>query len=134
MSQDRKHVVVLVVDDDFDLRTLLVDILEQEGYRAVPAAHGGKALELLRDGLRPSLILLDMMMPVMDGWTFRAEQRDDPTLSDIPVVVFSAYTDVTATARELDAAAGLAKPLRLEDLLGVIEDLAKPADPSRPQA
>jgi CheY-like chemotaxis protein len=126
MPQDAPNTVVLVVDDDFDLRSLLVDILEQEGYQAVPAVHGGKALELLRDGLRPSLILLDMMMPVMDGWTFRAEQRGDPDLSDIPVVVFSAFTDVKTTAEELEAADGLAKPLRLEELLSVIEKHAGP--------
>jgi CheY-like chemotaxis protein len=124
---------VLVVDDDFDLRSLLIDILEQEGYRAVPAVNGAEALELLRNGLRPALILLDMMMPVMDGWTFRAEQREDPTLADIPVVVFSAYTDVEATAEQLGAAAGLAKPLRLEELLGVIAQHAGPAE-HRPQA
>lgn len=126
MSQAADTGPILVVDDDPDLRTLIVEILEQEGYRAVAAVHGAEALGLLRLGLRPSLIFLDMMMPVMDGWQFRAEQRADPAVADIPVVVFSAYCDVQKTAEELDAAAGLGKPLRLETLLSVIERHAQP--------
>src|SRR5437762_11749160 len=82
---------VLAVEDDFDLRDALVPILEYEGHRVVSAANGQEALERLQTMPPPSLILLDLMMPVMDGEEFRARQLRDPTLASIPVVVVSAH-------------------------------------------
>jgi len=109
--------VVLVVEDDFDIRATMCEALDESGYTAVPAANGAEALEYLRsDKERPCLILLDLMMPVMDGQTFRAEQLADSELSKIPTVVISAYRDVERYANELSTEF-LAKPVRLEQLL-----------------
>ncbi len=109
--------VVLVVEDDPDIRATLCDALEDNGYTAVPASNGVEALDYLRGAsARPCLILLDLMMPVMDGQEFRAEQRADRALADIPVVVISAYRDLDKYRTEL-ATECLAKPVRLETLL-----------------
>jgi CheY-like chemotaxis protein len=109
--------VVLVVEDDPDIRATLCDALEDNGYSPVGAANGVEALEYLRsDAEKPCLILLDLMMPVMDGQTFRSEQVADPALARIPVVVISAYRDVEKYAVEL-ATEYLPKPVRLETLL-----------------
>jgi CheY-like chemotaxis protein len=108
---------VLVVEDDPDIRATLCEALTDHGYSAVGVSNGAEALEYLRgDHERPCLILLDLMMPVMDGQTFRAEQRADPDLAAIPVIVVSAYRDVDRYGKEL-AADYLAKPVRLEALL-----------------
>lgn len=109
--------VVLVVEDDPDIRATLCDALEDNGYATAGASNGVEALEYLRSAAeKPCLILLDLMMPVMDGQTFRAEQRADAALADIPVVVISAYRDVDKYADDL-ATDYLAKPVRLETLL-----------------
>jgi CheY-like chemotaxis protein len=113
---------ILVVDDDAALRNILVEVLEEEGYRARAACNGMEALEVLRTlPVPPTLILLDMMMPVMDGWAFRAEQRRDPQLSEIPVVIFSAQGRVREMASQVSASAYLKKPLPLKELLETIE-------------
>ncbi|HEX9508024.1 MAG TPA: response regulator [Myxococcales bacterium] len=112
---------ILVVDDDSALRNTLIEILEEEGYRASSASNGEEALEVLRrQGPQPSLILLDMMMPVMDGWGFREEQQKDQTLSGIPVVIFSAQGNVNEMAASVSASAYLKKPLLLKELLEVV--------------
>lgn len=117
---------VLVVDDDLAIRDSVGELLEAHGYRVERAANGIEALDKLRnhDAPRPSLILLDVMMPVMDGMSFRAEQERDDELRDIPVVVFSAYGDVAETAVKMHAVAHLQKPLRAGDLLATIERAA----------
>lgn len=109
--------VVLVVEDDPDIRATLCEALEDHGYTAVPASNGAEALDYLRrTNERPCLILLDLMMPVMDGQTFRAEQRADAAIAQIPVVVVSAYRDLDKYRDELDTEC-LPKPVRLETLL-----------------
>jgi CheY-like chemotaxis protein len=111
---------VLVVEDDDDVRTALIELIEDAGYPAVGAAHGRAALEHLRElGHSPCVILLDLAMPVMDGWEFRAEQRRDPALTTIPVVVISAYRE-RPSVTELDAAAYLNKPVDAAALLDVL--------------
>ena len=111
---------VLVIEDEADLRALMVGLLEGDGYPAVGAADGEEALRLLcNDGLRPCLILLDLMMPRMDGWAFRARQRRDPVLAGIPVVAVTGYGQNLA-ARPLDAVAILTKPFDLDALLSVV--------------
>jgi len=81
---------LLFVEDDSAIRESLGEALQEDGFEVVAAANGREALEHLRNGARPSAILLDLMMPVMDGWDFRRAQLDDPSLRDIPVVVVSA--------------------------------------------
>jgi len=109
---------ILVVEDEEMIRESIVEFLDDSGYQAVGAAHGREALEKLAasDPL-PCLILLDLMMPVMDGRTFREQQLQMPQIAAIPVIVFSAYRDVAVAASEMNAAGHLEKPLRLPDLL-----------------
>ena len=111
---------VLVVDDDQAIRETLCEMLTDEGHRAVGAANGREALALLRSDGRPCLIFLDLMMPVMDGWAFRVEQRQDPNLRDIPVVVLSAAMNPAQEAARLGAIAGLGKPLDIARLLNLV--------------
>ncbi|MCC6556244.1 MAG: response regulator [Polyangiaceae bacterium] len=110
---------ILVVDDDQDIRETLTELLQEEGYSVARASHGREALAMLREGSNPSLILLDLMMPIMDGWQFRAEQQSDPALASIPVVVISAMGKDEKIAA-LGAAQLLKKPIRLEQLLDAV--------------
>jgi CheY-like chemotaxis protein len=108
---------ILIVDDDEDIRETLIEVVQDSGYEAVGAAHGRDALDRLRDGgPRPCVILLDLMMPVMDGWQFREAQRNDPELAGIPVVVISAYRH-RPSVTELDAAEYLNKPVQVDSLI-----------------
>ena len=94
---------ILVVDDDHDIRDSLVELLEDHGYQAVGAANGVEALGVLRTTPEPPcLILLDLMMPVMDGRQFREQQVKNPAWLQIPVIVISAYGNVEQQARELE--------------------------------
>ncbi len=90
---------VLIVDDDLSVRTALNELFETEGYAVALAANGRAALDQLRGGLRPCVILLDLMMPVMDGWDFRAEQLADPELKDVPVFILTAVGFSAETVR-----------------------------------
>jgi CheY-like chemotaxis protein len=113
---------ILLVDDDADVRESVYDALDDEGYRVTTASNGKEALRLLKDeNLRPDVILLDIMMPEMDGYVFRGEQKKDPDLASIPVIVFTAYGTPHDTAKQLDAAGFLKKPLRLDDLLSTLD-------------
>jgi two-component system chemotaxis response regulator CheY len=112
---------ILVVDDDVAIREALEAVLEDEGYVVQSAANGREALALLRAGEGPpAVILLDLMMPVMNGWEFRAAQQDDPILAQIPVVVISADRDVAAKAAALQVPRYLAKPVNLDVLLDMV--------------
>ena len=106
---------MFVVEDDVETRDILGRFLELEGFRVELASNGKQALERLSSGVHPCVILLDLMMPVMDGWQFRREQVRDHHLADIPVIVVSAAgRDRIA---EIDANAYLTKPVDLEQLL-----------------
>ncbi len=112
---------ILVVDDDADVNESVADALEAEGYRVLQATGGREALRLLvEDHERPAMILLDLMMPGMNGWAFRAEQRKVPEIAKIPVLLFTATSIPEATTRDLDVAALLRKPIRLDALLAAI--------------
>jgi CheY-like chemotaxis protein len=111
---------VLIVDDDAALRETLADALTDEGFTVSFSVNGLEALQALRAGLRPDVILLDLMMPVMDGWRFREEQALDRELASIPVVVITA---AHALRRPIDARAIVHKPFGLEQLLGVVAGL-----------
>ena len=115
---------VLVIEDDSVARMLLGTILEEAGYAVVTAANGREALDHLRAGERPFVILLDLKMPVMSGWEFREEQRRDPDLAAIPVVVLSADDELDEVAASLDAAAYFSKPIDPEGLLATIRRLS----------
>jgi len=101
---------VLVVEDNRDIRELLVELLEGEGYRVSSAEHGEEALSKAKLE-PPDVILLDLMMPVMNGWQFRERQRVEPSIAGVPVIVLSAYVN------DLEVAAYLPKPFRVEDVL-----------------
>jgi len=105
------------------IRETIIEYLGDNGYDAVGAADGREALDKLEatPDVTPCLILLDLMMPVMDGRAFREHQLQKPELATIPIVVFSAYRDVAKTAGELNAAGHLAKPVKLPDLLRTVQ-------------
>ncbi len=115
---------ILVVEDDPDIRDAMTAILESEGYEVVGAAEGHEALDRLRGHLegpaRPRVILLDLMMPVMDGFEFRVQQLQDPELADIPVIVFSSGGDLHRKVSPLAADGWLAKPIDIPKLLELV--------------
>jgi CheY-like chemotaxis protein len=113
---------ILVVDDDAGIRQLLTVFLEHNGYQATSVPNGLEALTYLRNGLElPQLILLDLMMPVMDGAEFRRAQQEDPRLAPIAVVVMSAAENIQAQAPTLTADAYIPKPIDFDVLLPLIE-------------
>ena len=109
---------VLIVDDDPDIRESMQEVLEAEGYTVNCVANGREALDYLRRSPRPCVILLDLMMPVMDGWQFRREQKLDPAIADIPLIV------ITASGKRpvlIDADELVMKPLDIGRLFEAIE-------------
>lgn len=115
---------VLVVDDDPTIRSIIADLLDLEGYVVRTAENGQEALEILRRW-RPAVIVLDLMMPVMDGWTFRAAQRELPGARDVPVVVLSAAREIRRHAAALDAAVALPKPFDLDQVAATIAEVIR---------
>lgn len=115
---------ILIVEDDADIRDTLQHLLEASGYRAAPASNGQVALELLETIERPCLILLDLMMPVMDGWAFLSALEQDDALADVPIVIVSAYTDkVTSLERAQQI---LKKPVDIHALMEVVRQHCGP--------
>lgn len=112
--------VLLVVEDDDDYRAILTDTLEEAGYSVVSAIHGLDALTRLRAGMKPAVILLDMMMPVMDGWSFMAELKQDTALASIPIIATTGGGDRVLISAPVSAAY-LNKPISRERLLATIE-------------
>lgn len=111
--------LVMIVDDDDEIRSALEDVLLGEGYTVVGARDGQQALSYLRQGQPPSAILLDLWMPVMDGWQLREELLKDEKLSRIPVIVLTAARDQRAAA--LHVTEVLTKPVELGRLLDVLD-------------
>jgi signal transduction histidine kinase len=120
---------ILLVEDDRSIRNALQGILEDEGYAVTTAENGRQALERLRASAAPNLIVLDLRMPVMDGWEFRAAQKSDPGLARIPVLAVSA--DGSAKAAAIDAQAYLRKPLSTDALLNAIGRILGEAERQR---
>jgi CheY-like chemotaxis protein len=116
---------ILIVEDDIDLREALGRLLVRDGYNVSCAAHGGAALEYLRSGLaRPCVILLDLMMPIMDGRAFRQEQMQDPALCKIPVVLVTAGG--RSAAAGIPAADILLKPVGFDVVARTVERFCTP--------
>lgn len=112
---------VLLVEDDHALRQSLFEVIEEAGYRVDCAQNGSEALAVLDAGDKPCVILLDLMMPVMNGWEFRDEQARRANLSDIPVIVFTADGRAEMKAKILGAEAYLRKPIELPRLFDLLE-------------
>jgi CheY-like chemotaxis protein len=110
---------VLIVDDDADIRQTLRDMLEAEGYSVDSAANGREGLKCLRGKQLPCLVLLDLTMPVMDGFEFRDEQLRDPQLAAVPVVVITAGRRIEEERPTMDVPV-LRKPFDLDQLLGLV--------------
>lgn len=119
----------LVVDDDVDIRGSLKDLLEDQGYAVHEAANGREALDYLREHPTTSVVLLDLMMPIMDGYQFRIEQQRDPAIAGVPVVVMTARGTVKPS--EVGVEYVLQKPFKLAKLLDTIQR-AQRADPAEP--
>ena len=116
----------MVVEDDYPIRETLRELLEDEGYRVVPASNGAEALTRLRRAeAPPKLILLDLMMPVMDGWEFRKAIAGDPQLSAIPVIVISADHALDRAVSSMRVQGWLAKPFELRQLLAEVGRFAE---------
>ena len=127
MAELHPHVgeQILVVDDDTDIRETLAQILEFEGFRVVCACNGQDAMDQLVN-IKPNLILLDLMMPVMNGYEFRQAQKAKPEIAGIPVIILSADGNVQQKAAVADVRAYLKKPIELETLLTAIRQVVGP--------
>jgi two-component system, chemotaxis family, chemotaxis protein CheY len=110
---------LLVIEDDPAIREMLEMVLDSEGFEVVTAQHGAAAMAML-EAVEPSLILLDMKMPVMDGWSFLERYRQRPG-AKVPVVVLTAAQDASRRAAEVGADAYVAKPFVIDDLVRIVE-------------
>ena len=118
MARLVRHCPVLIVEDDEDLREMMAQLLTLEGFETATVANGREALDYLHQASKPDVILLDLMMPVMDGWEFRRQQQADPALAPVPVIVLSALDQNRAST--LEATAFLKKPLDFDRLLSLV--------------
>ncbi|PYR67097.1 MAG: hypothetical protein DMF87_16095 [Acidobacteria bacterium] len=109
---------ILVVDDQIDLRDAIAVLLEVEGYDVVDAENGRDALKYLQTHAgNVAAIVLDLAMPVMDGWQFLAERRKDPAVSDIPTIVVTGVSDAKRRQRELGDVTVFGKPFHFDELI-----------------
>ncbi len=111
---------VLIVEDEKDVRETIKDILELEGFTVLTAAHGEEALDRLQNDQKICLMLLDLMMPVMNGWQVLEEMNNRPPLAHIPVVVVSAITDLTGIQAQYRCEV-MKKPVNISDLIRLVE-------------
>lgn len=112
---------ILLVEDDDDIRESLTELLRSRGYEVTAVTNGRDALERLMSGPPPCMIILDLMLPVMDGWEFRAQQMANSNWAAIPVVVLSGVPDAQQHALNLKAADFLGKPIDLDRLYKTVE-------------
>jgi CheY-like chemotaxis protein len=112
---------VMLIEDDRDICEIVEQILADEGYETIAVPNGAEGLRRLRASAQhPFLIVLDLMLPIMDAWQFRAEQTSDARLAGIPVVIFSANPKVGQHADALGAVAVLRKPPNLDEFLSIV--------------
>ena len=121
---------ILLVEDDPDLRDAVRLVLEDAGYDVVCAGEGREALARVRESPF-SLVLLDLMMPVMDGFEFRVQQMQDPNIASIPVIVFSCGNDLEEKVAPLRVSACLRKPIDVDALVALIGALVRAREPAR---
>lgn len=112
---------ILIVEDDTSIRELLIELLESEGYSVSSAVNGLEGLKQLQNQNYPNLILIDLMMPVMDGYSFRAEQLKNQTWAEIPTVVMSAEANAKEKLKNYNITAFLSKPVELDTILQTVE-------------
>jgi len=112
---------VFVIDDNVDIRDGLSIVLMAEGYAVETAANGREALNKLYRGLQPCIILMDLMMPVMNGFEFRQEQLANPVFASIPLIAYSGVTDPRQTAVQLNADAYIHRPEQTEHILALVD-------------
>ena len=117
---------ILVVDDDESIRNLVAEILDLEGWQVITATNGREALDRIGES-PPRVVLLDMRMPVLNGWDVARELHTRGM--DLPIVVMTAAQDARQWAREVNAAAYLAKPFDLEDLVTTVTRFVAPSPP-----
>ena len=120
MTERHEH-LVLLVDDHEEARDALAMLLRNEGFAVREASDGQEALDALYDGPRPCLVVLDLMMPGMDGWEFRRRQLLS-SIAGIPVVVVSGHPDLAVAIRGMSARTALRKPVELAMLRGAVND------------
>jgi len=119
--------LILIVDDAADTRAPLVRLLQLRGYRTLEANHGGEALDVLRQHPDTALILLDLIMPTLDGWGFRERQLRDSTIAHVPVVVFTVAKQTESVRYPLRARAVLHKPLSsVDDIFTAVDECCGP--------
>jgi two-component system, chemotaxis family, chemotaxis protein CheY len=114
---------VLIIDDDRGICEMLELLLEDEGYQTVTAYNGMDALMRLQSETKPCIILLDLNMPIMTGWEFRHEQKNDPAIAEIPVAVISADRSIQQQPFSIDAVDYFRKPVDVERLLSLLDDV-----------
>jgi CheY-like chemotaxis protein len=118
-GQTTSHNCVLIVEDDPDIREITKLYLRMAGRKALTAENGQEAIELLEKGEKPCLILLDLMMPVMDGWTFAEALSHNAKFNDIPIIVATAFADDADTVK--NARIILKKPVSIGQLKSLVE-------------
>lgn len=112
---------ILVVEDDNSIRELLVELLQSEGYEVAAAVNGLEGIKYLQSYGNPDLILIDLMMPIMDGYTFRTEQMKNPEWNKVPVIVMSAEANAKEKMKNFGITAFLSKPVELDTILKTVE-------------
>jgi CheY-like chemotaxis protein len=113
--------MIMVIEDASDMRYLISEILTGEGHQVIGAENGEDGLQKLRNmGTKPQVILLDLMMPMKDGATFRAEQLEDAELAQIPVILMSADSKIEAIKNNLQIRHYLKKPIEIDDLIDTV--------------
>ena len=118
---------ILVIDDDPDIRELIVQTLTDEGYTALDYNEGEKAIAAMLIN-RPSLVLLDLMMPTLSGWEVAQRIRAEATIATVPIVIISASRELETAFQQLDVNASLAKPFDLDELIRTVQVfITKPA-------
>ena len=116
------HPGILVIEDSVDLRNGLFEVLRGEGYAAETAATGREALDKLRAGFQPCIILMDLMMPEMNGFEFRTAQLADPELATIPLIAYSGVDDLATHAKQLRANAFIRKPAEISAIMSLVRE------------